>query len=195
MNPNLQQFPKNTFFSEDKFFSSVLRISSPGIRVWTHYDVMDNVYVQIIGIKDVIMWSPDQSLNLYLDGDKSKVVDFTDPLLDEKFPRFKSAQQYIGRLFSGDMLFIPSLWFHNMKAIDAGIAINVFWKNLDEEMYDKKDPYGNKDLLPAAKAMRMLDNVWHQLDSLPEQYRDFYGRQLIARLEQKCLSKKDVTET
>jgi hypothetical protein len=65
---------------------------------------------------------------------------------------------------------------------------------IDEEMYDKKDPYGNKDLLPAAKSMRMLDNVWHQLDSLPEQYRDFYGRQLIARLEQKCLSKKDITE-
>ena len=34
---------------------------------------------------------------------------------------------------------------------------------IDEEMYDKKDPYGNKDLLPAAKSMRMLDNVWHQL--------------------------------
>ena len=52
--PNLSadfDFPKNTFFPEDKFFSSVLRISSPGIRVWTHYDVMDNVYVQIIGIK------------------------------------------------------------------------------------------------------------------------------------------------
>ena len=32
------------------------------------------------------------------------------------------------------------------------------------------------------------------LDSLPEQYRDFYGRQLIARLEQKCLSKKDISE-
>ena len=52
--PNLSadfDFPNNTFFPEEKFFSSVLRISSPGIRVWTHYDVMDNVYVQIIGIK------------------------------------------------------------------------------------------------------------------------------------------------
>ena len=30
-------------------FSSVLRVSSGGIRVWTHYDVMDNIYCQIIG--------------------------------------------------------------------------------------------------------------------------------------------------
>ena len=187
------ELPKNVFYPEEKFFSSVLRISSPGIRVWTHYDVMDNVYVQIIGVKDVIMWSPDQALNLYLDGDKSKVVDLNDPHLDEKFPRFKNASKYFGRLQAGDLLFIPALWFHNMKAVDAGIAINVFWKNLEEQLYDKKDPYGNKDLLPAAKAMRMLDNVWHQLDGLPEQYRDFYARQLISRLEEKCLSNKDIS--
>ena len=27
------------FFGEDKFFSSVLRVGSPGVRLWTHYDV------------------------------------------------------------------------------------------------------------------------------------------------------------
>ena len=27
------------FFDEDKFFSSVLRVGSPGVRLWTHYDV------------------------------------------------------------------------------------------------------------------------------------------------------------
>ena len=52
--------------------------------------------------KDVIMWSPDQALNLYLDGDKSKVVDLSNQaLLDEKFPKFKNASKYIGRLQSG----------------------------------------------------------------------------------------------
>lgn len=182
-----------TLYPEAKFFSSVLRISSAGIRVWTHYDIMDNIYVQIIGNKDVIMWSPDEAFNLYLEGDKSKVIDMNQDDLDLQFPKFKNAVQHRARLQSGDLLFIPALWFHNMKAIDAGIAINIFWKNLQDDCYDKKDPYGNKDLLPAAKAMRMLDNVWHQLDNLPEQYRDFYGRQLIARLESKCLSSKDVT--
>ena len=31
-------------------FSSVLRVSSGDIRVWTHYDVMDNIYCQIVGL-------------------------------------------------------------------------------------------------------------------------------------------------
>ena len=28
-----------TYCQEDQFFSSVLRIGSPGVQLWTHYDV------------------------------------------------------------------------------------------------------------------------------------------------------------
>ncbi|EAW70193.1 hypothetical protein FLJ37953, isoform CRA_c, partial [Homo sapiens] len=31
------KFPE--FFKEEQFFSSVFRISSPGLQLWTHYDV------------------------------------------------------------------------------------------------------------------------------------------------------------
>ena len=41
-------------------------------------------------------------------------------------------------------MFIPSMWFHNMTAKDFGIAVNLFWKNLADKLYDPKDPYGNK---------------------------------------------------
>ena len=34
----------------EKVFSSVLRVSSGAVRVWTHYDVMDNIYCQIVGL-------------------------------------------------------------------------------------------------------------------------------------------------
>lgn len=40
------KFPAN-FFDSDSLFSSVFRVSSDGIRVWTHYDVLDNFYVQV----------------------------------------------------------------------------------------------------------------------------------------------------
>ena len=178
------------FFEGDQLFSSVLRISSPGIRVWTHYDVMDNLYAQIVGQKRAIMWEPKDALNLYLDGDKSKVIDIDDHVGNkEQFPSFLRAQRWVCDLIPGDLLYIPALWFHNMTAVDFGVAINVFWKNLQlpSDVYDKKDPYGNKDLLPAAKALRMLDNVTKQLEDLPTDYKDFYGRQLIARIEKKCL--------
>lgn len=177
------------FFEPERLFSSVLRISSPDIRVWTHYDVMDNLYAQIVGKKKAIMWAPSEALNLYLDGDKSKVVDIDDfELNKDEFPNFCKAKQFSCDLVPGDLLYIPALWFHNMTALDYGVAINVFWKNLQTDLYDKKDPYGNKDLLPASKSLRMLDNVIKQLDELPTEYKDFYGRQLIAKIEKKCLN-------
>ena len=178
-------------FDQERLFSSVFRVSSPGIRVWTHYDVMDNVYVQILGRKKAILWAPDEALNLYLDGgDKSKVIDIDDvQKIRSEFPKFLDAERYVGDLEPGDILYIPALWFHNMTAVDFGVAINVFWKNLDPDLYDKKDPYGNRPLLPAAKASRMLDNVMKQLDELPSEYKDFYGRQLIERVSKKCLRK------
>ena len=76
-----------------------------------------------------------------------------------------------------------------MLARDFGVAVNVFWKELEGKLYDPKDPYGNKDHLPAAKAMRMLDNVMKQLQDLPEEYRDFYARRLVLRVQEKCYSK------
>ena len=64
-----------------------------------------------------------------------------------------------------------------------------FRRNLDLDAYEKNDAYGNRDLAPAAKAIRMLDNCTRQLESLPEELRDFYGRILISRIEKRCLSK------
>ena len=43
-----------------------------------------------------------------------------------------------------------------------------------------------RDLLPAAKSLRMLDNVIKQLDYLPPVYRDFYSRRLVGRIQDKC---------
>ena len=66
-------------------------------RFWNIFSITGEKFA-----KDVIMWSPDQALNLYLDGDKSKVVDLSNQaLLDEKFPKFKNASKHIGRLQSG----------------------------------------------------------------------------------------------
>jgi tRNA wybutosine-synthesizing protein 5 len=34
-------------YPRDRHFSSVFRISSAGLQLWTHYDVMDNILVQV----------------------------------------------------------------------------------------------------------------------------------------------------
>ena len=51
-------------FDSERLFSSILRVSSARLRVWTHYDVMDNVYVQVVGSKRAVLWAPDTALDM-----------------------------------------------------------------------------------------------------------------------------------
>lgn len=172
-------------FAPEKFFSSIFRMSSTGVQLWTHYDIMDNILIEVRGRKRVVMFAPDQALNIYLKGDKSLVTDIDNPDLNI-FPKFAQVRRYECFLEAGDILFIPALWFHNVTAIDFCVAVNIFWKNLDESLYDHKDVYGNKDLNPAFRCQDMINRACKLLDDLPIQYKDFYARKLIQSIKDKC---------
>ncbi|XP_015252512.1 PREDICTED: tRNA wybutosine-synthesizing protein 5 isoform X1 [Cyprinodon variegatus] len=170
------------FFEPNQFFSSVFRISSCGLQLWTHYDVMDNLLAQVTGRKRVVLFSPQDALHLYLNaGDKSEVLDVDAPDL-KRFPEFVKARRYDCVLQPGDLLFIPALWFHNTRALQFGVGVNVFWRHLPADSYDRKDPYGNKDPLAAARALQTLEKALGALDQLPADYRDFYGRRMVQRI-------------
>lgn len=175
------------YFEKEQFFSSVFRISSAGLQLWTHYDVMDNFLIQVKGEKQVVLYSPRDAPYLYLSGSKSEVLDVDKPDL-EKYPLFIKARRYECHLKAGDILFIPALWFHNVTSQEFGVGVNVFWKHLPSECYDKTDTYGNKDLAAAARAAQILDRALKTLEELPEEYRDFYGRRMVLRIQEKTYS-------
>ncbi|XP_033100128.1 tRNA wybutosine-synthesizing protein 5-like isoform X2 [Anneissia japonica] len=174
-------------FDSESFFSSVLRIGSPGVQLWTHYDVMDNILIQVNGRKRVVLFSPKDALNLYLVGDKSEVIDIDNPDYT-KYPLFKNATWHECLLEPGDVLFIPALWFHNVTSLDFGVAVNVFWRHLDPSAYDHKDVYGNKDPLAATRAIQIADRAIKTLHELPDDYRDFYARRIIGKIQSKACS-------
>uniref|UniRef100_A0A4W3IKZ0 tRNA-yW synthesizing protein 5 n=1 Tax=Callorhinchus milii TaxID=7868 RepID=A0A4W3IKZ0_CALMI len=175
------------FFEENQFFSSVFRITSPGLQLWTHYDVMDNLLIQVTGRKRVVLFSPRDAPYLYLTGDKSQVLDIDNPDLS-KYPEFAKAQSYECHLEPGDVLFIPALWFHNTVAEEFSVGVNVFWKHLPADCYDKTDMYGNKDPTAASRAIQILDRALKTLEELPEEYRDFYARRMVLRIQSKSYS-------
>ncbi|XP_005989578.1 tRNA wybutosine-synthesizing protein 5 [Latimeria chalumnae] len=175
------------FFEEERFFSSVFRISSPGLQLWTHYDVMDNLLIQVTGRKRVVLYSPRDAPCLYLTGDKSEVLDVDNPDLS-KYPDFPKARRYECYLEPGSVLFIPALWFHNTVAVEFGVGVNVFWKHLQSECYDKTDTYGNKDPTAASRAMQILNRALKTLEELPDEYRDFYARRMVLRIQSKAYS-------
>ncbi|KAG9349393.1 hypothetical protein JZ751_027836 [Albula glossodonta] len=206
-----EDFSIPDFFEPEQFFSCVFRISSCGLQLWTHYDVrerkgrkrwmkmrrqkretlgskmgidcvMDNLLAQVTGKKRVVLYSPRDAQHLYLSGDKSEVLDIDSPDL-ERYPEFVKARRYECVLEPGDVLFIPALWFHNTLALQFGVGVNVFWRHLKAESYDKKDPYGNKDPVAAARAMQVLERALQALEELPPDYRDFYARRMVLRIQ------------
>ncbi len=145
---------------------------------------MDNFIVQVTGKKKVVLFSPEDALNLYMIGDKSRVLDIDNPDISQ-YPLFPYATRYECELYPGDVLFIPSLWFHNVVSIDFSVAVNIFWKHLSPKFYDQKDVYGNKDPPQVQRAMQILDGALKVLNEaeLPPDYNDFYGKCMVNKIQ------------
>ena len=60
----------------DNPHSTILRISPKNLEIWLHYDTLDNFLYQIHGKKEVLLFSPEDYENLYIEGDKSKINGF-----------------------------------------------------------------------------------------------------------------------
>ena len=78
----------------------------------------------------MVLFSPRDATKLYLNGDKSEVLDIDNPDL-KKYPKFVDAVQYECFMEPGDVLFIPALWFHHVISLHAGERFRVWrGKNL-----------------------------------------------------------------
>lgn len=170
-----------------RMHSSVLRISSPNLTLWTHYDVFDNILVQVKGEKCVILFPPHDVEYLYVVGDKSRIPDFdrsSDDLIKE-FPMAANLTGYKVTLVEGDTLFIPNYWWHSVTSNTFSVGVNIFWPSPQLiGLYDKKDVYGNKDPIPAASAVASVEKCIQNLRQLPEKYRKFYALLLMGKLQQ-----------
>ncbi|XP_035795793.1 bifunctional peptidase and (3S)-lysyl hydroxylase Jmjd7-like [Anopheles albimanus] len=122
-----------------------------------HKDPYENIYCVLSGYKDFILIPPidlhnvprkHYPMGVYMqENDDSLVIE---PILDEigkprmiewvsvdplapdleQFPSFANATQYEIRLNAGDMLYLPSLWYHHVRQSHKCIAVN-FWYDME----------------------------------------------------------------
>lgn len=137
--PNLApDFSMPDLVEPESVFSCVFRCGSPNLGLWLHYDVLDNILIQVRGRKRAVLFDPEDYDYLYLQGDKSQIHDPESVDLSS-FPLFSKARPWVCTMESGDVLFIPAFWMHYMVAEEFSFAVNVFWFNLPRELYDSKD--------------------------------------------------------
>jgi len=177
--------PSAFWGAEDNYFSAVVRVSSGDLQLWTHYDAMDNMLIQLHGEKRVLLFPPSVAGDLYLEGSSSTVRDI-DAHDHTAFPRFARARRAALEVIlqPGDVLFIPALWAHHVTALHGpSIALNVFYRHLNANEYPAKDLYGNADPIVAAQALKSVGAAMESLKGLPQDYKVFYGGVAAARLE------------
>ena len=119
---------------------------------------------------------------LYITGSSSEVINIDEPEL-LRFPKFAAASSWECRLEPGDVLYIPPLWFHHVSCTGFCASVNMFWRDLPLHLYERKDLYGNRDVVPFGKAAAAVDQAVHDMEQLPQPYRDFYTARLRQKLD------------
>jgi len=103
-----------------------------------HWDLAQNLACVVAGRRRFTLFPPDQVGNLYvgpldhtLAGQPVSLVDFDRPDL-YAHPRFAEAMAHAmsADLEPGDVIYIPSLWWHHVRSLDDfGALLNVWWRD------------------------------------------------------------------
>ncbi len=107
-----------------------------------HFDPEHNLFVQIRGRKRILLFPPSNYLSFYppLENSGSHAhfskVNPINPNL-ELYPKFPWQEKREVILQSGEMLYIPPLWWHHVTAIEENISLS-FWYSLKIQDFFKQ---------------------------------------------------------
>jgi hypothetical protein len=106
-------------------------------RIAAHHDLPDNLACVAVGHRRFTLFPPGELGNLYVGpldftpaGQAISLVDFVHPDF-ERFPKFRQALRnaQVAQLGPGDAIFIPSMWWHHIEALDAlNVLVNYWWR-------------------------------------------------------------------
>ncbi|TAQ86262.1 hypothetical protein B7494_g5426 [Chlorociboria aeruginascens] len=177
------RLPPEMEFIAEHAHSTPLRIAGP-VTMWLHYDVMANILCQIRGSKRLLLFPPSDVTNFnFAPGASSSSFN-----VFEKFggSELENTQPHEALLEPGDILFIPSLWLHTASPTSGlSVAVNIFFRNLQEGYATGRDVYGNRDLAAYEKGRQDLNKIIKLFDGLPADVRAFYMQRLVDELQQK----------
>ena len=169
---------------ENDMHSSPFRISTAGI--WLHYDVQANCYFQIRGSKRLVLFPPSDILRLgfpagtttsaraiFNQAGEASFIDGTHPVEVELHP--------------GDVLFIPPLWPHTAAPVQGlSVAINIFFRSLDDGYAVGRDVYGNRDLQAYEVGRKQVERIVASFKRLPAPLGRVYLQRLAEELNSKA---------
>lgn len=96
-----------------------------------HADPSPNMFAQVFGRKEFILYSPDQVKSLYPRPGMKHRRSLVDPMCPnlEAYPRFADATPIVGTVSAGEILFMPSFWWHHVTSLSVSISVSQWWRS------------------------------------------------------------------
>eukprot|EP00434_Breviolum_minutum_P025050 symbB.v1.2.022129.t1/scaffold1952.1/size95184/3 len=89
-----------------------------------HWDSYDNFLSQVQGFKRLVLLAPDQHSRLHVETSSGTCAQGN--ISPINYPDFAHAEVYLVDLIPGDVIFMPSGWWHQLRALSPSISVN-FW--------------------------------------------------------------------
>jgi hypothetical protein len=114
----------------EKFFW----VTPQGLNTALHWDMPENLYAQISGRKRFILYSPEDTALIYPYPKLSTTPQFSRVDVSapdyENFPLFRYVRAWECTLEPGDMLYMPTGWWHYAESPTTTISVNFWWLRL-----------------------------------------------------------------
>ena len=131
----IEKFPP---LAKDVTFGKPLQDAK--VRVWIgtgntvtplHHDLAPNMFAQVVGEKRFILYSPDHVASLYPRTGEEFHVSSVDPMRPDvqAYPRFAEATPAVVTVKAGEILFLPSFWWHHVTSLSLSISVNQWWRS------------------------------------------------------------------
>lgn len=114
-----------------RWFRSRFWFAGPDMKGALHRDLPENLYAQIVGHKKFLLLDRRLTRMVHRHPLRSGVpnyspVDAEAPDL-RRYPRFRDAPLLSAEVEPGDLLYIPSLWWHQAHSVDTSLSVNLWW--------------------------------------------------------------------
>ncbi|XP_065178252.1 hypoxia-inducible factor 1-alpha inhibitor-like [Sycon ciliatum] len=115
-----------------KLSTNLFILGMPNVVTPAHYDGLQNLFAQIHGFKRCILFSPGHFKTMYPyphghPNERQTQIDFDHPNLSV-FPRFVESEGIEVIIGPGDVLFIPTFWYHHFESEMDSMTVSMnFW--------------------------------------------------------------------